>query len=161
VARHKTFDEEEEREDDGTGTKDQPVDVDSHAILREDNDDVVEMSKIPVAQLAEEMEDVEAAKDQSDSDESVAFQTQRFPASRKKGKQPEKQVPVVEEQDDKKKLGFRTTYDGFRIHGRILCLVVKRKGIVKGKVLEGGAGQAMMEEWISSTQAAEGRMTED
>ncbi|KAL8782119.1 MAG: hypothetical protein Q9213_005689 [Squamulea squamosa] len=57
--------------------------------------------------------------------------------------------------DDKKKLGMRTSYDGFSIYGRILCLVVKRRGNVKGKDLAGGAGQAMMEEWIASTQMLE------
>ena len=29
--------------------------------------------------------------------------------------------------DEKKKLGLKTSYDGFQIYGRILCLVVKRK----------------------------------
>jgi hypothetical protein len=59
---------------------------------------------------------------------------------------------AAEHADDKKKLALNTTYHGFRIYGRILCLVVKRKGIVKGKQLTGGTGQAMMEEWIVSTQ---------
>ncbi|MCJ1435941.1 hypothetical protein MMC27_005317 [Xylographa pallens] len=63
--------------------------------------------------------------------------------------------------DDKKKLGLRTAYDGFRIYGRILCLVVKRKGIVRGKQLVGGAGQAMMEEWIGATQMAQGQMWDE
>ena len=67
-------------------------------------------------------------------------------------------------EDDKKKLSLNTTYDGFSIYGRILCLVVKRKGSVKGKeaaVGSAGSGQAMMEEWISSTQMAEGQMMDD
>ncbi|KAL9098337.1 MAG: hypothetical protein Q9163_005988 [Psora crenata] len=55
-------------------------------------------------------------------------------------------------EDGKKKLALETTYDGFSIYRRILCLVVKRKGHTKGKELVGGAGQAMMEEWIASTQ---------
>lgn len=53
--------------------------------------------------------------------------------------------------DDKKKMAMDTLYDGFSIYGRVLCLVVKRrdkKG--KGPVLTGG--QAMMEDWIASTQ---------
>ena len=67
-------------------------------------------------------------------------------------------------EDDKKKLSLKTTYDGFSIYGRILCLVVKRKGSVKGKeaaVGSAGSGQAMMEAWISSTQMAEGQMMDD
>ena len=60
--------------------------------------------------------------------------------------------------DGKKKLGFRTSYAGFAIYGRILCLVVKRKtggGVGKGKEMRGGAGQAMMEEWIGTQVARE------
>lgn len=53
--------------------------------------------------------------------------------------------------DDKKKLGFRTTYDGFSIWGWVLCLLVERKGGPKKNVLEGNA-QALMQEWIASTQ---------
>ena len=63
------------------------------------------------------------------------------------------------EVDDKKKLGFATTYEGFSIYGRILCLVVKRKGgTVKEREQSRGDGQAMMEEWISSTQMGDDTM---
>ena len=65
------------------------------------------------------------------------------------------------EEDEKKKLGMDTTYDGFSIYGRILCLVVKRKGIAKGKEMAGGAGQAVMEDWIASTQMQEGSMMDE
>ena len=57
-------------------------------------------------------------------------------------------------QDDKKKLRFDTTYDGFNIWGFVLCLLVERKGS-HGKKLEGsdgGSAQALMEEWISTQQ---------
>lgn len=68
------------------------------------------------------------------------------------------------DEDDKKKLGMNTTYDGFSIYGKILCLVVKRRGGVGARAKEGGlgggGGQAMMEEWISSTQQA-GQSMED
>lgn len=58
----------------------------------------------------------------------------------------------VEGGDDKKKMAMDTTYDGFAIYGRVLCLVVKRKD-KKGKAPVGpGGGQATMENWISSTQ---------
>jgi hypothetical protein len=53
--------------------------------------------------------------------------------------------------DDKKKMAMHTSYDGFAIYGRVLCLVVKRKDIrEKGPVKTGG--QVMMEDWIISTQ---------
>ncbi len=59
--------------------------------------------------------------------------------------------------DAKKKMALDTIYDGFSIYGRILCLVVKRLGVVKGQGREGqgqghGQGKARMEEWIASTQ---------
>ncbi|KAG8532999.1 uncharacterized protein KY384_001781 [Bacidia gigantensis] len=60
-----------------------------------------------------------------------------------------------EVQDDKKKMGMETRYEGFSIYGRILCLVVKRRGTAKGRELPGGAGQAMMEEWIGTQVARE------
>ncbi|KAI9052076.1 hypothetical protein LZ554_004329 [Drepanopeziza brunnea f. sp. 'monogermtubi'] len=59
-----------------------------------------------------------------------------------------------EEADDKKKMAMDTTYDGFSIYGRVLCLVVKRKDN-KSKAPAGaglGGGQATMENWITSTQ---------
>ena len=58
-------------------------------------------------------------------------------------------------QEDKKKLRFNTTYDGFNIWGFVLCLLVDRTG-GPGKKAQGGDvgnGQALMEEWISTQQA--------
>ncbi|KAL8994602.1 MAG: hypothetical protein Q9188_007018 [Gyalolechia gomerana] len=80
-----------------------------------------------------------------------------------KGSRRSKVVPGDQgpDTDDKKKLALRTSYDGFSIYGRILCLVVKRRGNAKGKDLAGGAGQAMMEEWITSTQMVEGQMMDE
>ena len=54
-------------------------------------------------------------------------------------------------EDNEKKLGLKTTYEGFSIWGWVLCLLVERKGGPTKK----GAGpdaQALMEEWITSTQ---------
>lgn len=60
-------------------------------------------------------------------------------------------------QEDKKKLLFNTTYDGFNIWGFILCLLVERKGTMTKPLSGGGTGggsaQALMEEWISTQQA--------
>ena len=55
--------------------------------------------------------------------------------------------------DDKKKLGFKTTYEGFSIWGWVLCLIVERKGGPGKK--EAGNAQALMQEWIASTQQAQ------
>jgi hypothetical protein len=58
--------------------------------------------------------------------------------------------PVGDE--DKKKLGFKTTYDGFSIWGWVLCLLVTRKGGPSQKKSDSNAAQALMEEWIVLTQ---------
>lgn len=54
--------------------------------------------------------------------------------------------------DDKKKLGFTTSYDGFNIWGFILCLLVERKGGAgkKPQSRADGNAQALMEEWIAT-----------
>lgn len=61
--------------------------------------------------------------------------------------------------DDKKKLGVDTSYDGFSIYGRILCLLVKRRGNKANGKLPGSSadetGQQMLEGWISTQAAAE------
>jgi hypothetical protein len=67
---------------------------------------------------------------------------------------------VVDGDDDQKKMSFNTTYDGFSIYGRILCLVVKRRGVAKGKDPAGGSGQAMMEDWIASTQMGDAQLAD-
>jgi hypothetical protein len=54
--------------------------------------------------------------------------------------------------EDKKKLGFETTYEGFSIWGWVLCLLVTRKGGPSKKKTESNAAQALMEEWIVLTQ---------
>jgi hypothetical protein len=68
------------------------------------------------------------------------------------------------ERDEKKKMAMDISYEGFAIYGRVLCLVVKRRGD-SGSRGGGSAipssgrpqtnrpgGQAMMENWIASTQ---------
>jgi hypothetical protein len=61
---------------------------------------------------------------------------------------------LEEETNGKKKLALNTTYDGFSIYGRVLCLIVKRKD-KKAKDPTIVGGQAMMEDWITSTQIPE------
>ncbi|KAF1974383.1 hypothetical protein BU23DRAFT_553444 [Bimuria novae-zelandiae CBS 107.79] len=61
------------------------------------------------------------------------------------------------EDDHKKKLGLNTSYEGFSIYGRILCLVVKRKGArhQAGNSSAPLSSQQMMENWVSTQAAAE------
>lgn len=82
-------------------------------------------------------------REESD-DENAAMSLDRIPA----------QEDVLGE-DDKKKLRFQTTYQGFSIWGWVLCLLVTRKGGPSKKRTDTNAGQALMEEWISSTQQQE------
>jgi hypothetical protein len=68
------------------------------------------------------------------------------------------------QRDDKKKLAMDISYEGFSIYGRVLCLVVKKRdaGSVGRSTAAVGSstrsqsaapgGQAMMENWITSTQ---------
>lgn len=59
------------------------------------------------------------------------------------------------EDDDKKKLGLETEYEGFNIYSRILCIVVKRRGVTgrrPGAAPGAVAKGKIMEEWISMSQ---------
>ncbi|TQS34168.1 hypothetical protein Golomagni_05458 [Golovinomyces magnicellulatus] len=58
---------------------------------------------------------------------------------------------MSEEEHEEKKLSIRTTYDGFTVYGRVLCLVVKRLDRVINQT-SGLINQATVENWISSTQ---------
>ncbi|KAL4912780.1 hypothetical protein BDW62DRAFT_214729 [Aspergillus aurantiobrunneus] len=70
--------------------------------------------------------------------------------AKRKRDEPLQEAPEV----DDKKLRFRTNYEGFNIHGWMLCLLVTRKGDKgKARVEESERKrQVLMEEWIS-TQA--------
>lgn len=76
------------------------------------------------------------------------------PSKRRK----EKETEPTPGEDDKKKMAMDISYEGFAIYGRVLCLVVKRRGGVqlaasnKSQTASQLGGQAMMENWITSTQ---------
>lgn len=146
------------------GTQDAPMEVEDDGevpILREEvDDDDVAFDNIPLAgevsavgDKRKRMEDDTVST--SDSSEEGREVT-KAPSTEQ---QFTDQNEDANEADDKKKMGINTTYDGFHIYGRILCLVVKRKGSGKAKQ-PAASGQIMMEDWIASTQAAEGRAEE-
>lgn len=154
----------------GAGTKDVPVEVEDGGldILGEDNQEekVVNLRDIPMAidpdEGKESGQQTGSGEDLflSDRSEDEGFET--LGTSRSNCEIHEPSSIIVEDgTDDKKKMALHTFYDGFSIYGRILCLVVKRRGGTKGKELTGGSGQAMMEEWIASTQMGEGRMMDE
>ena len=146
-------------------TNDEPIEVeDGTAILREESEeDGLNLNDLP--EIEDDIEDslfIEedtstrrskrtrapaASSPPESSPDSEAF-VEPLPKRRKD----KEVVPREEEDDDKKKMAMDTFYDGFSIYGRVLCLVVKRKD-KKGKGPAGlTGGQAMMEEWITSTQ---------
>ncbi|KAA8913746.1 hypothetical protein FN846DRAFT_902601 [Sphaerosporella brunnea] len=56
--------------------------------------------------------------------------------------------------EDKKKLKFRTDYEGFTIYEKVLCIVVTRKEKKKGKAASGSQEKAgLIEGWIVMSQA--------
>ncbi|KAK4954763.1 hypothetical protein LTR66_013503 [Elasticomyces elasticus] len=63
--------------------------------------------------------------------------------------------------DDKKKLALSTSYDGYSIYGRILCLVVKRKGNKSKTPGAPASGSEMLENWVSTQAAQEVHGDED
>lgn len=106
------------------------------------------------------------------SDDEGTFQTQRAaPSKRRKGARrrgnkvdsDEEAEAEPEIEDDKKKLALNTTYDGFSIYGRILCLIVKRKGkkAAQGAVGAPVGGSQMMEHWVSTQVAQEAGLQDD
>lgn len=95
-----------------------------------------------------------------DQDESEDDDTRPPSAKRRKDDASAPEHETV--RDDKKKLAMDISYEGFSIYGRVLCLVVKRRGDGantrgkgKGGAATGGQQQAMMENWITSTQMPE------
>lgn len=143
-----------------SGTGDAPIDVDAETVIRhEEDDETVHLKDIPEAESSttaarskrqrsgdEEPLFVDDASDAS----SDGFQTQRSPASKRTKSTTIADDGVVDEEADDKKMGINTSYDGFAIYGRILCLVVKRRGARAGAP----TGQQMLENWVS-TQAAQ------
>ncbi|KAL8648454.1 MAG: hypothetical protein Q9210_004982 [Variospora velana] len=149
----------------GEGTRGVPVEIEDTTappVLGEESQEekLLDMADIPAAD-EEEVQSAAAPEEElfvSDSSD------QAFETSSTRQTRPRPENAAIDQDpdaDDKKKLAMRTSYDGFSIYGRILCLVVKRRGNAKGKDLAGGAGQAMMEEWIASTQMAEGQMLDE
>lgn len=140
----------------GGDTNDTAIEVeDAQVVIREESDDDEEQGfqDIPAVEIND-----------SDSDDSLFVADDASPRRSKRtaGSPPASPLPKrrkdgapdEEGGDDKKKMAMDTTYDGFAIYGRVLCLVVKRKDR-KGKgrdVPDAGVGQATMENWITSTQ---------
>ncbi|KAF2741912.1 hypothetical protein M011DRAFT_497837 [Sporormia fimetaria CBS 119925] len=145
-----------------SGAEDQPV------VLREESEDEVALQDIPEVSAEQgrgkrrrTTSAVEVISSESDSD--TSFQPEAPPPSKRARRTRWRLDDTAAEeldadaQEDKKKLMLNTSYDGFTIYGRILCLIVKRKGPRAHP--PGGKGatssQQMLENWVSTQAAAE------
>jgi len=135
-------------------------------ILQEEDDEPINLDDIPDISTIEDGEigGVEDTIFVNDSDDSEPVSQTHNRDGRHRGKRVREENSGKNEareatSDDKKKLGMRTLYDGFSIYGRILCLMIKRRG---GRVSAGAASsQQLMENWISTQAAQEGIVDED
>lgn len=142
-------------------TDDEPIDVDgTPAIRREDSEE--EGFNLQDVPEAEDSTDLDAlfvdheepsgskrrrSSTNADQDNFSAYDSAEQPLPKRQ----RDATNVEDDGDDKKKMAMETTYDGFSIYGRVLCLVVKKKD-KKGKNAAVTGGQVMMEDWITSTQ---------
>jgi hypothetical protein len=136
------------------------VGAEAPALRREDSDEnVVDLNDVPMAEGDEDEDAFETMRSRSkrvrrlsdeedDGDGLFVDEEDEEPLPKRV-----KESPTVDRdgQEDKKKMAMSTSYDGFSIYGRVLCLVVKKRDTGKAKGGMSG-GQAMMEEWITSTQ---------
>jgi hypothetical protein len=163
-----------------TGTSEQPMVIAEDAVLEpitireEDSDDAIVLNDIPEvggdkdqarrsARNKRRRGDASesAVNEASDSGDSFAFE---LAPSIKRPKTNEPSLSdagqgedEMELQDDKKNLGLNTSYDGFSIYGRILCLIVKRRGMRNPASGSGAiSSQHMMENWVSTQAAPKG-----
>jgi hypothetical protein len=142
------------------GTSDRPVLINEDAttpivIRDEEDDDDLDLADIPEA--GNVGSDSNGGQE-NDSDDSTLFVPGRSRQRRTADAAPLRAEDVgnsEEALDDKKKLGLKTSYDGFSIYGRILCLVVKRRGRTQGGAVAPASSQQMMEHWVSTQAAAD------
>ncbi|CZR56176.1 uncharacterized protein PAC_06064 [Phialocephala subalpina] len=147
-------------------TNDTAIEVEDAPVIRREDSEDVDLQDLPA------LEDEGSESDGLFVDEDSGLRRSKRPRATTNDSQPEsspgfeplpKRMRDGQEEeesaedegdggDDKKKMAMDTTYDGFAIYGRVLCLVVKRKD-KKGKGPATPLGNsAMMEDWITSTQ---------
>lgn len=121
-------------------------------ILVEEDSEEGQLPDLPEKESEVDNEPIEIDDDDDEEDQDTRDIDARPVGGSRKRKLESETTPMDEPQeDDKKKLGIKTTYEGFTIYGRILCLIVKRKGGVK-RASASESGSAMLESWVS-TQA--------
>lgn len=136
-------------------------------IVQENADEALELHKIPEVDQSKRRSSV---NDENDllfvsSDDEEFFQTQKERTNKRRKlddrneKGAQEEINQIEE-DDKKKLSLSTSYDGFSIYGRILCLVVKRKSKKSQPTSYPVGGSQMLEQWVSTQAAQEAGLDE-
>jgi len=136
------------------------------SILQEDDDGLINLDDIPELDTADQDEENERDDDelfvQDSEDSEPVFQSRRstdLTRHQNASEHKETEASKAAISEDKKKLGLRTYYDGFSIYGRILCLVIRRRG---GRASSMAASsQQLMENWVSTQAAAEGIVEDD
>ncbi|KAF4974159.1 hypothetical protein FZEAL_8924 [Fusarium zealandicum] len=161
-----------------------PVDVDAEdrpPVLQEEDEEEVRLADIPIAETATRRSKRQREREVRDDDNSEASgadetasaieidsDTEAPPQKRHRARTGSSEDDLGEN-EDKKKLAIDVSYEGFAIYGQVLCLVVKKRETGRaphnaaGAAASGGMGgrirpegQAMMENWISSTQIPAG-----
>lgn len=132
---------------------------------RDDGDDSREHdAEVLISDDGEEEDD----EDNLFVDDDVSDGSAAAPPPAKRRKDAARPAEHEAQRDDKKKLAMDIRYEGFSIYGRVLCLVVKKRdgpsagrnapaktGRRTGQSAAPGGGQAVMENWITSTQMPE------
>lgn len=158
----------------GFNTSDNPITIEDERapqILQEEDVEETSLDKIPEARPPrtkrarnDEDDPIFVQSDEEDDGRDDDFQFQIAPpAKRKRVVTGDGEGDEEEEEaggDDKKKMALNTAYEGFSIYGRILCLIVKRRGVKKLSSGGNAAGSQMLENWVS-TQANKEDMLDD
>jgi hypothetical protein len=155
-------------------TNEDPVDVETYdggAIIRQEESDEEGLADIPVATASVDHgpkrrrnghdgdDKFDSPDDGTASAIEIGSDTDQPPPKRLRAA--DGSGSDDEAEDDKKKMAMDMSYEGFAIYGRVLCLVVRKKdhrnptSASKAASHTAGsrpAGQASMENWITSTQ---------
>jgi hypothetical protein len=139
LTRHKDFEQPRNKRTRTESSEENGGQVDTGILVESDSESGVNMDAIPQA---------------GSEEEDNATEGQRVKRKR------DEQLQELHEGEDKK-MRFRTNYEGFNIHGWMLCLLVTRKGNKEKARIEAAEPkrQALMEEWIYTQ--AQGDLDED
>ncbi|PVH94944.1 hypothetical protein DM02DRAFT_633285 [Periconia macrospinosa] len=165
-----------------SGNSEQPIMVDEHStepILIREEEESINLANVPeFDNSADQGYESERRKrrrgedrenpitELDDSDDSFQFEAAPHKKRTKRGNDgvmEDRGDAENEEDSDKKKLALNTSYEGFSIYGRVLCLVVKRKqrrqqaGTANGPT----SSEQMLENWVSTQAAIEQEEIDD